>query len=687
MNGRLLAHTLSLANSTESRRGFVAGTRVRAAAYIAALLFVNIYVARKLLFVDFTNNMHTNVGSFLAISRFILQHWPHLGWFPWWFNGEPFENSYTPMLHLVDAAFAWITGSSVGRAYNFVTGALYITGPVFLFLFAWRVSRYLETSFFAALLYSLFSPSVLFQVFRIDVGGWWNPWRLRALAYWGEGPHNAALSVLPLVLLLTYWAITKRKYIWCAAAGISFAFVVLVNFFGIIDLAVGCGCLILAMKVSRKESAKAAALVCGIAMAAWLLASPFLTPTLLGTVMKDSQSVEGDYNSGGLWATQALILPGFVFLWFATRRLTDYFTRFSLLFAYAFFQIVALFAIANAAVLPQPHRYALEMEMGLALAVAFSLRGVVLRFPTVVKGGLMFLILAMAVHQMGVYRQYARGIIQKLDVTQTMEYRVARWLDANLGGQRAFVSGDAGTWLNAFVDTPQMHSGHDPFNPNFHVEEGATYAIYSGQNAGERDAENSILWLKAYGCHAIYVPGNSSQAGASPFVHPYKFAGILPMLWHEEDNIIYAIPQRTESLAHVVPLSAIVNRQPLHGQDTGDVARYVAALDDASLPSAAMGWTDPDHGHIQTTLHREQVLSVQSTYDKGWIAFANGSPVQVTRDGIGLSVIHANCEGPCTVDFIFDGGTERKICRALSWITAIGGIVGGFLAFKMRSLY
>src|SRR5580658_6572957 len=85
VNGRLLAHTLSLANSTESRSGFVAGTRVRAAAYIAVLLFVNIYVARKLLFVDFTNNMHTNVGSFLAISRFILQHWPHLGWFPWWF--------------------------------------------------------------------------------------------------------------------------------------------------------------------------------------------------------------------------------------------------------------------------------------------------------------------------------------------------------------------------------------------------------------------------------------------------------------------------------------------------------------------------------------------------------------------------------------------------------------------------
>jgi hypothetical protein len=343
-------------------------------------------------------------------------------------------------------------------------------------------------------------------------------------------------------------------------------------------------------------------------------------------------------------------------------------------------------------VLPQPHRYSLEMEMGIALAVAFSLRSAVLRFPAVVKGALTLVIMGFAIHQMSHYRQYARTIIQKLDVTQTMEYKVARWFDSNMrdsnmGGKRAFVAAQAGLWLNVFSDTPQMHSGHDPFNPNFHVEEGATYAIYSGQNAGDRDAANSILWLKAFGCYAIYIPGPASRVQDKPFVHPYKFQGILPVLWHEEDDTIYAVPQRTESLAHVVPLSAIVNRQPLHGQDTDDVARYVAALDDASLPSAPMTWADPDHGRIQTTLHHDQVLSIQSTYDKGWIAVANGTPAEVTRDGIGLSVIHANCDGPCTVDFVFDGGLERKICRALSWLTAIGGIVGAFLAFRMRSLY
>ena len=98
------------------------------------------------------------------------------------------------------------------------------------------------------------------------------------------------------------------------------------------------------------------------------------------------------------------------------------------------------------------------------------------------------------------------------------------------------------------------------------------------------------------------------------------------MLWHQEDDTIYAVPERTDSLAHVVPLGAIVKRQPIHALDTEEVVRYVAALDDTSLPSAPMIWQDPEHGRIQTTLHREQVLSVQSTYDKRWIATATGAP-------------------------------------------------------------
>ena len=170
---------------------------MRAAIYIAVLLAINVYFVKKLFFVDFTNNMQTNAGSFMAISRFILQHWPHLDWFPWWFNGEPFENSYTPMLHLVDAAFAWVTRPpSAARTTLSPEPSLCDWARI---LVSVRVARVAisETSFFAALLYSLFSPAVLFQVFRGDVGGWWNPWRLRVLVFYGEARTSPPWAHFP----------------------------------------------------------------------------------------------------------------------------------------------------------------------------------------------------------------------------------------------------------------------------------------------------------------------------------------------------------------------------------------------------------------------------------------------------------------------------------------------------------
>jgi hypothetical protein len=650
---------------------------------IAVLFLVNFYFAKKLFFVDFTNNMQTNAGSFMALARFIMERWPHLGWFPWWFSGEPFENSYTPLLHLADAAFAWLTGGSPARAYNFVTGGFYVLGPVFLFLFAWRITRYLETSFLAALLYSLYSPSIVLPYFHAEAG-LWDPFRLRVLLIYGEGPHITALGLLPIALLFVYLALHTRKYFWCAAASGAMAAVTLVNAFGAVDLAFGCACLILAL--SRRDMAKAGLLAAGMIAGAYLLACPFLTPRLLHTMVSDAQTVGGHFESSGLFSTWALILPGFVILCFTVRLIEDYFLRFALLFTFLFFAIVALFTLAGRAALPQPHRYNLELEMAFSLAAVFALRKLVMQFPLPVKALGVVLIALAAGHQVLSYHRYARAITQKLDVTGTIEYKEAKWIGANLGDLRVFASAQTGTWLNVFVDTPQMHSGHDPFNPNYAVEEGVAYFIYSSTKAIPHDGETSVLWLKAFGCHAITVPGPKSRLGTKPFQNPGKFAGILPVLWHEEDDTIYAVPERTRSLAHVVPESAIVNRPPYNGVDIEEVTRYVAALDGPSLPADEMTWPDPEHGHIDTNVHPGQVLSIQSTYDPGWIAIANGKPARVSRDGLGLSVVHASCDGACSVDFVYDGGFERHFVRGLWWATVFAGLLGGVLAYRTGKL-
>jgi len=673
-----------------SHRGFIITPRARAILYVAALLAINTYFVEKLFFVEFTDNMQTNAGSFMAISRFILEHWPHLDWFPWWFNGEPFENSYSPMLHFVDAGFACLFRCSTAHAYNFVTGLSYVAGPAFLFLFAWRMSHFLETSFLAALVYSLFSPAALFHVFQTDLGSVWNPWRLRVLVHYGEGPHIAELGALPLGLLLVYFAITRRKFVWYAASACTMAFLTLVNAFGAADLAVGCVCLVAALR-GRREIITATLLLSAIFVTCYLWASPFLTPTLIGTILKNSQVVEGDFHASRLFPMQCMVAAGFCGLWLLARRIVDYYLRFSLLFAYVFLAITALYALANRAALPQPNRYSLEMEMGVALALPFFLRSLFLRTSSKTFSSSnslriagVALVLVLAVHQAKSYRRYARSVIQPIDITQTIEYKIAKALDAKVGANRALVSAQAGTWLNVFSNTSQMDGGHGPFNPNWDAQQAAAYAIYTGENAGSRDPEVSILWLKTFGCQAVHVSGPKSRIDGKPFRNPAKFNGALPVLWQEDDDTIYSVPQRTTSLAHVVPVDSIIKNKPIHGLDTTEVAKYVAALDNPALSPASLTWHSPGNGHIDAIVHPGQVVSVQATYDKGWIASANSRPAEVVRDGIGLTVIRANCDGPCSINLVFDGGLERKFCRLASWTVTLAILIGGIFAHRRR---
>ncbi|HEY6343738.1 MAG TPA: hypothetical protein VIY49_19770 [Bryobacteraceae bacterium] len=643
--------------------------RARAAVYAAILLALNFYLVQKLFSVEFTNNMQTNDGSFLAITRFVLAHFPHLNWFPWWFNGQPFENSYTPMLHLMDAAFAWVTGSSPARAYNFVTGLFYVIGPVVLFLAIWRLSGFLETAFFAALLYSLYSPAEIFPFFLTDAG-WLNPWRLRVLVYWGEGPHVTALALLPFAIFAAYRVLTTRRYLWCVLAAVSMAWMVLVNAFAATDLAIACACLIVTLP--RKLVASSALRLGGVALAGYLLACPFLPPSLIGTVSYDSQFVDGDFRHARLFPVQLLVLALVALAWVATWKMRDRFLRFSSLFASALVLIVGLAAVAGVPALPQPHRYSLEMEMALCILAAFAFRPFILRLPWWAKAALLALALVAAGRQTIHDRRYARVLTQAIDVTQTPDYQAAKWLGVNLGGLRAFVGGDPGLWLNAFVDTPQMNSGHQPFDENEPVDSEAVYVIYSDDNAGARAAEISLAWMKAFGCHAVLVA--PSRIFGQVFKHPHKFDGILPVLWKQGDDVIYGIPQRTRSLAHVVPESAIVLRRPVNGLDVEEIERYVGALDDPSLPDSEMEWASPDRGRLRAIVHPGQVISIQTTYDPGWIALANGKPARVAPDGLGMSVIHPDCDGACSIDFVFDGGWERKLCRALSIATILAGL-------------
>jgi hypothetical protein len=224
-----------------------------------------------------------------------------------------------------------------------------------------------------------------------------------------------------------------------------------------------------------------------------------------------------------------------------------------------------------------------------------------------------------------------------------------------------------------------MSAGHEPSAPNW-IQQVAVYTIYSGQNAGPQDAAISLLWLKAFGCGAIVVPGRDSQDHYHAVANPDKFDGLLPLVWRESGESIYRIPQPSPSLAHLIPRSAIVRNRPVNGLDVAELSRYVDAL----ASPASIVWENPDHAKITAAVNDSEVISVQITSDPGWQARIGGRKVKIAADGLGFLLIDPGCSD-CSIDLEFTGGLERNVALAVS-LTAMAVLLAMLFcpSFKSR---
>ncbi|HTB18516.1 MAG TPA: glycosyltransferase family 39 protein, partial [Bryobacteraceae bacterium] len=500
--------------------------------------------------VEYSAYLGSNEGSFIAIARQVATHFGDLRWWPLWDCGMPFQNTYLPLLHLFTGAFARLSGHSAALAFHQVSAAFFAIGPVCLYLMAWHLTQQPGTSFLAALAYSLVSPCAwLFPLIRLDMGSAWNLRRLNILAFYGEGPYTAAVAFLPLAILFLYLAITQRRLWHKLLAGVFLGATVLSNAFGAVLLVLAAVSLLAVIDARRFWRNVWLLLVIGTL--AYAAISPLLPPSVVQAIRTNSPTVEGDYrftlrSLGGV----AEMAAGFWIIWWITRKAVSPALRFFLLFAFLITSIVALGAI-RIYVVPQPYRYQIAMDMALCTAAVFSvatfLRSRVPRLAVIVA----LVGLLAAIVQFVNDRHYAHHLILATDITTSAPYRVAGWLDQHMHGQRVMVGGSYSFYFNDFTDTPQLHGGHDPMIPNSTMAI-AIFTIYSGLNAGARDGQVSILWLKALGARAVSVPGPHSAEYYKPFANPAKFEGLLPVLWRQNDDTIYAIPVRSNSLAHIV---------------------------------------------------------------------------------------------------------------------------------------
>jgi hypothetical protein len=654
----------------------------RALSYGLLLWAVNLAIVATLFGVEYSAYNGSIEGTFIAIPRIMAKYPGEWSWWPFWNGGLPFEDVYLPFSHWLVSALLLLTGLSPGRAFHMVAAAMYSLGALSLYWMALALSRKLIPSFIAALAYSCISLSALLvPPIRADVGGMWNPRRLQDLVVYGESPHTVALALLPVAIWCLYRALTSRAARWKILAGIFSGAVALSNAFGIVDLAIAAVCLILSYRSRPWWRAPLSIAIIGATVYAWV--SPWLSPSMIRAIAANAPTMGGDFRyTAKTWIGLVIAGGGFGALWVIQRRMnTPEYLRFFVLLAY----FPSIFVLASyrskVFLIPQPGRYEQEMDLFLMLALVFIGAVFVETLPRRARVAVAVVVLGALTVQITHTVLYARGLIRSVNPAQLSEYRVAKWLDRNRPGERAFISGSGSFWYNVFTDNPQLQGGHAQHTVNSFIGIVA-FTIYSGMNAGERDAEYSMFWLKAFGAHDISVPGPDSSDHYKPFVHPRKFDGVLPLLWREAGDSIYEVPSRSTSLAHVIPLAAVVERRPMHGLDTAPVQAYVAALDDPRYPLARFQWRGLGEADIEATVTPGQVVSVQITYERGWEAWANGRRQPLRGDAIGQLVIEPDCTGPCRISLRYTGGGEHMLTRALSLTAILVAVIYGWFGWR-----
>lgn len=643
------------------------------AAYSLILLWINVYICRDLFFVQ-TGHMNSMHGFWMAIARWADGSWFRSDWWPYWDGGIPFEFTYAPLVPALTAIGSAIFHTSRGLAFQSVTALAYCLAPLTLLLMAWLMTRSAGYSFVAALFYSLVSPTqILVPDAGFDWHSFWEPRRLYLLVAWDDTPHMLAVALLPLAILFLWLSIRKRRLIYCAAASVSIAIATLASSFGPVMVMMAALCLLFVLR--RENLGRNALLTVAIGAYAYALSAHFLPPSLLQAIRAASRRGEaGNWSMGSVTALAIVTLGWVLLARYLPRWISDWRLQFFAFFAYLTSSAPLLAAYLNRHLLPQPTRYKFEMELAWALLLVFGARYWAERLPRTIKAALLFLILALAGEQIVGYRQFAKNVLQPANLENTIEYRAATWAEHNLPGVRIAMPGSIAQWTNAFTPEQQFtgSSWSMAYNP---VQQLGSDAVFHGAEKPEKDAGTSLVWLKAYGVGAVCVSGPKSPEFWKPYRHPSKFEDVLPVLWSDEDTTIYRVPERSASFAHVVPESAIVGRPPRGAEDTAGIERYVAALDDPSLPTADFQWVGRNGIRVHTTAKPEQAISLQVSYHPGWHVTVGNRHPRLRKDGLGLMWLQPDCNGPCEIQLEYDGGWELRLCRWISFLALAGLLV------------
>jgi hypothetical protein len=618
-------------------------------------------------------------AGYVATARFISEHPNPWGWNPFQYCGIPTRFLYVPALPYFTALLVHLTPHvPVDYVYRVTVSLATCLGPVTMFLFALYFTRSRRWSLLAALAYSLLSPSYgLFPAVEKDRGIVQLPWRIQVLAKYGEGPHNTALMLMPLVLLAIWLAATKRGYPRIFAAAILLALTPLVNWVGAFALAIACVLLLLAGLGERDFRI---APVCAAGGLGYLLACFWLTPSFIRTIVFNwpTDSFAYQFDSPQKWLVAGLI--GGVLLLRMLFRLTraPFYLCFVTLAAFTFGWITTFFYLGGYDTIPESRRYAIEFELFLALALVEAIRLGARHTNSTVRMcaiGTAIVMLLAGTPQLWAYVNEGWSRWKPAPREGSIEYQLAHWIADHPPEGRVFASGGLRFRMNSWFDLAQVGGGFEtglqnrvPWDLSYRVR--TAHELQPGREAGD-----TLLMLKAMDTQYVAIHGAQSREYYRDFQRPERIAATLPAVYREEDDTIYALPPHP--LAHLVSPAELPGREPdKHPQV---LEPYVAAMEDSTRPALRATWRDNNTFEIEGAVDSGRIVAVSMNADPGWHAAQDGREIPIETDNLGFMVLRPGASAATHIELRYRVGAEPRIMAAICVLAWIGAVAGLFL--------
>jgi hypothetical protein len=621
-------------------------------------------------------------AGYVATARFISAHPNPWGWNPLQYCGLPTRFMYVPALPYLTAALVrMLPHAPLDYVYRVTVSLATCLGPVTLFFFAFFFTRSRRWAFVAALAYSFLSPSYgLFPAVEKDRGIVQLPWRIQVLAKYGEGPHNTALMLMPLVLVAVWLASTKRGYPHILAAALLLALTPLVNWVGAFALAIACVLFLLAGlgEPDFRVRPVAAAGVLG-----YLLACFWLTPSFIRTIVFNwpTDSFAYRFDQPQHWLVAGLIAGVLALrLLFGWRR-ASFYLCFVTMAAFTFGWISTAFYIGGYDTIPESRRYAIEFELFVALALVEAIRLGSRHTNQTVRlcaWGTAVLMLAAGTPQLWAYANQGWERWKPAPREESIEYRLARWLAGHPPQGRVFASGGLRFRMNSWFDVPQVGGGFETGLQN-RVPWDLSYRVRTARDLQPgRETADTLLMLKAMDTEYVVIHGAKSREYYRDFLRPERITAALPPVYREEDDTIYALPPH--------PLAHLVNESELPGKDAAEhpqvLEPYIAALEDAARPVLRTVWRDSGTLEIDGPIAAGRLVAVRVNADPGWHAAQEGREIPVEQDNLGFLLLRPAAGAATHIEMQYRAPAEPRIMAAicvLSWTAAL------FFLWRKRS--